>query len=188
MFLENELPRFNGTDIFQVTVGTENLYTFSVKDADNNFSVTIVGGAPNGGQLVHNGEGMYTLHWMVSAIPTSSVTFRAEDARGAVVLLSPLLHVCSCFNGGTCTLDGVVRSEDSLINMTCLCTEGIYEIFITMLSTLHFSQLMVETRVPRIEMGVRKLSVLKELNVLMCLPLVLELSVDHALLDTLVMV
>ena len=121
--LENKLPTFSGTDIFKVIVGTENIYTFSVKDADDNFTVTIVGGAPNGGQLVHNGEGMYTLRWMVSAIPTSSVTFRAEDARGAVVLLSPLLHVCSCFNGGTCTLDGVIHS-DSLINMTCLCTEG----------------------------------------------------------------
>ena len=129
LVLENNLPKFNGIDIFKVTVGTENIYTFSVKDADDNFTVTIVGGAPNGGQLVHNGKGMYTLHWMMLAIPTSSVQFRAEDARGAVVLLSPLLHVCSCFNGGTCTLDGVVRSADSLINMTCLCTEGIYEIF-----------------------------------------------------------
>ena len=124
LVLENKLPRFNGTSIFKVTVGTENIYTFSVKDADDNFTVTLLGGAPNGGQLVNNGEGMYTLHWMVSAIPTSSVQFRAEDARGAVVLLSPLLHVCSCFNGGTCTLDGVIHS-DSLINMTCLCTEGI---------------------------------------------------------------
>ena len=122
--LENKLPKFNGADIFKVTVGTENIYTFSVKDADDNFTVTIVGGAPNGGQLVHNGEGMYSLHWMVSTIPASSVTFRAEDARGAVVLLSPLLHVCSCFNGGTCTLDGVIRSADSLINMACFCTEG----------------------------------------------------------------
>ena len=123
--LENKLPTFDGSNIFNMTVGTENIYTFSVKDADDNFTVTIVGGAPNGGQLVHNGEGMYSLHWMVSTIPASSVTFRAEDARGAVVLLSPLLHVCSCFNGGTCTLDGIIRLEDSLINMTCLCTEGI---------------------------------------------------------------
>ena len=122
--LENNLPTFSGTDIFKVTVGTENIYTFSVEDADDTFTVTILGETPNRGQLVHNGEGMYTLHWMMSAIPTSSVTFRAEDARGAVVLLSPLLHVCSCFNGGTCTMDGVIHS-DSLINMTCLCTEGI---------------------------------------------------------------
>ena len=122
--LENNLPTFSGTDIFKVTVGTENIYTFSVEDADDTFTVTILGETPNRGQLVHNGEGMYTLHWMMSAIPTSSVTFRAEDARGAVVLLSPLLHVCSCFNGGTCTLDGVIRSADSLINMACFCTEG----------------------------------------------------------------
>ena len=56
-----------------MTVGTENIYIFSVKDADDNFTVTILGGAPKGGQLVHNGEGVYILRWMMSAIPTSSV-------------------------------------------------------------------------------------------------------------------
>ena len=46
----------------------------------------------------------------------------------------------------------------------------------------------METHVLRTEMDVRKFSVLKELTVLMCLLLVLGLCVDHALLDTLVMV
>ena len=47
---------------------------------------------------------------------------------------------------------------------------------------------MVVTHAQKTEMDVQKLSVLMELNVLMYPPLVLELCVDHALLDTLVMV
>ena len=47
---------------------------------------------------------------------------------------------------------------------------------------------MVETHALRIEMVVQRLNVLKELSVLMYLPLVLVLCVDPALKDTLVMV
>ena len=122
--LGNEVPKFNGPEIFNVTVGTENIYIFSVQDNDDNFTVTIEGEVPDIGQLVDNGEGMYTFRWMLSSIPTSNVTFRAEDSLSAIVFLSPQLHVCSCFNGGTCTLDGVVSSDSLIIIMTCLCTEG----------------------------------------------------------------
>lgn len=117
----NQLPSFSGNQIFNITVGIENIYTFDVEDSDDNFTVTV---NPNEGQLVDNGNGMYTFHWMVSTIPIKAVVFRAEDARGAVVLLSPQLHVCSCFNGGLCTLDGVSILSSLVINMTCLCTEG----------------------------------------------------------------
>ena len=106
-----------------MTVGIENIYTFNVTDSDDNFTVTIKEGAPNGGKLVNNGNGMYTFQWTVTTSPTSGVFFQAEDARGAVVLHSPLLHVCSCFNGGECTLDGATNT-DILIQMTCICTEG----------------------------------------------------------------
>ena len=105
-------------------MGLENVYTFKVEDIDSNYNVSVEGGVPDGGQLVDNGAGVYTFHWIASATPTSSLILRAIDTLGATALLTPTLHVCTCFNGGECTLDGVIDSASLVINMTCICIEG----------------------------------------------------------------
>ena len=103
-------------------MGLENIYTFKVEDVDSNFTISIEGGA--GGQLLNNGAGLYTFRWTVSVTPTNSLIFRAVDTLGATALLIPVLHVCTCYNGGECTSDGIIDSASFIINMTCTCTEG----------------------------------------------------------------
>ena len=111
----------------------ENIYTFKVEDVDSNFTVSIEGGVPNGGQLVDNGAGFYTFRWMVSTIPTNELIFRAVDTIGSAAVLTPVVYVCNCFNGGECTADGVVSGASLTIKMDCVCTEG------TLLDIIHFS-------------------------------------------------
>lgn len=163
----NYPPKFIANSIFNVTVGIENIYTFKVEDVNSNFNVSIDGGVPDGGQLVDNGAGFYTFSWTISATPTNDLIFRAVDTIGSAALLTPVVYVCNCFNGGECTAEGVIN-ETSVINMACICTEGeqLYRKFLSNHSwTL---QRLMEHHAQRIEMDAQKLNAMMELSVLMC--------------------
>ena len=121
--LENSPPNITGEAIFNVTVGMENVYTFEVEDSGN-YTVEIEGGAPENSLLEDNGRGMYTFRWTPSQSPTRALTFLAVDNLQEATMHSPLLHVCTCFNGGQCTLEGVPSSNQLIIPLTCLCTDG----------------------------------------------------------------
>lgn len=120
----NSPPNITSDDVaFHVNVGEANIYTFTVMDA-NDFNVTIEGGAPKGGILSDDGDGMYTFIWTPIAIPTREMSFIALDEVGAATVHTPFVQVCACFNGGECTLQGVPSTNKLIQNLTCLCTEG----------------------------------------------------------------
>lgn len=112
-----------GEDVFRVNVGEENVYVFTVNDT-NDFTVAVEGGTPEGGVLSDDGQGTYTLRWTPESTPTTELVFIATDDLDAATLHSPLLQVCSCFNGGQCTTAGVPSTNRRIQNLTCLCTEG----------------------------------------------------------------
>ena len=123
-YTENSPPNITGDAVFNVTVGQLNIYTFSVAD-NGNFTVRIDGDQPEGSSLVDNGGGMYTFRWTPAvAVRITALSFIAVDNLDASSVFSPLLHVCTCFNGGQCTLEGVTPTRDLVIQMTCICTEG----------------------------------------------------------------
>jgi hypothetical protein len=124
-FVGNFPPSVIGdSEVFNVTVGRENIYNFRVSDSST-FTVTVDGGVPQGGILTDDGEGRYTFRWTPVAIPDRALSFLAEDELGAGTLHSPVLQVCACFNGGECTAQGLPSSTNELIqNLTCICTEG----------------------------------------------------------------
>lgn len=108
--------------VFNVTIGVENTYTFVVTDTTS-FNVSVHTVMPAGGILQDDGDGRYVFYWTPEAFPTA-LSFVAEDTQGAVTLHSPILQVCACFNGGSCTLDGVPIRDQLIRNLTCICTEG----------------------------------------------------------------
>ena len=126
LLLGNSPPNITGDSLFVVNVGEENAYSFFVNDT-NEFNVTIEGGAPEGADLVHEGDGIYTLTWTLSSVPTSELSFVATDISGAATLHSPVIQICACFNGGVCTEDGVPSTNELLQALTCLCTEGTFK-------------------------------------------------------------
>lgn len=119
----------NADNVFNVTLGEINTYTFEVEDSDN-FTVRIEGGTPRGGILQSNGDRGYTFNWMPEAAPSVALTFIAEDDQGAITIHSPLLQVCACFNGGRCTTEGVLTSSQLIQNLTCICTEGMLNFYL----------------------------------------------------------
>ncbi len=117
-----------GEDVFNVTVGEESVYGFSVMDEKDNFTVEVMGELPEGAALEGNGGGEYTYRWNLQAVTNatdvSTLEFVATDSAGASSLLSPQLIVCPCANGGECTLDGIINTMASVIIMNCNCPEG----------------------------------------------------------------
>ena len=110
-------------NVFNVTVGVENIYTFIVTDSDN-FIVRVNGEMPPGGNLVDDGEGRYQFRWTPTRIPDRALSFVAEDDQGAATLHSPILQICACFNGGYCTSEGLPITNQLIQNLTCICPEG----------------------------------------------------------------
>ena len=118
----NKPPIITGDDVFRVNVGEENIYLFTVKDTVS-FNVTVEGG--DCGILSDNGDGEYSFTWTPEVIPRiSSLSFVAMDSAGAATLHRPSVQVCACFNGGECTEEGILNTEDHIIILTCLCPEG----------------------------------------------------------------
>ena len=121
-----EIQRSFEVPVFNVTVG-QLRYPFEVVD-NGNFTVRIDGEQPEGSTLVDNGGGQYTFQWTPTRAIRNSPSFVAVDNLDATSLFSPLLHVCTCFNGGECTSEGVTRTNGIVLNLTCVCTEGIIKL------------------------------------------------------------
>ena len=163
---DNMPPSIFGPGIFSVNVGDENVYTFSVNDT-NDFNVTIAGGVPVGGVLNDEGNGVYTFIWTPPATPTDGVSFVATDIAGAATVHTPVLRVCACFNGGTCTEEGLLATGAVVQVLTCLCTDGKTSSCISYLSLLLcIIQPTVVLRAVRTGMAVQTSNVLRGLSAL----------------------
>ena len=105
-------------------VGQQAQYTFGVIDLGDDFVVGVLGELPVSSELINKGEGVFNFLWTLQQPTNMSLTFFARDSLNASSTLSPRVEVCACTNGGECTLDGVLSTDDSTVIMNCLCTEG----------------------------------------------------------------
>ena len=121
---DNFPPNISGNGIFTVRVGQNNSYYFTVQDPGDNITVSVVGGLPTNAFLEESNEGHYTLRWSPTETSNATLTLLATDSLGALSTLTPRVHVCACFNGGNCTLEGVISTDNSTIVLNCDCTEG----------------------------------------------------------------
>ena len=119
----NYPPRIESSiPTFQVTVGEQAAYSFTVTDPNDGdtFTVSVQGGLPNN-SVLHSG---YTFVWTPSEVVDAALTFVATDSMGGTATFTPRLEICACQNGGNCTLDGVQNTLSNTIIMACMCTEG----------------------------------------------------------------
>jgi len=121
-------PNITGESVFDVTVGQNAVYTFTVVDEGDTFTVEVVGEIPEGASFEDNGEGEYTFSWNLEVVTNRSgvpaLSFRANDSGGAVSLLTPQLVVCPCTNDGECTRRGILNTALPVLIMNCICPEG----------------------------------------------------------------
>ena len=105
-------------------VGEQAQYTFTVTDPGDTFIVGVLGGLPISSDLINKGEGMFSFLWALQQPTNISLAFFARDSLNASSNLNPRVEVCACANGGECTLDGLLSTDDNTVIMNCLCTEG----------------------------------------------------------------
>lgn len=106
-----------------MTLGEESVLLISVIDPGDNFTLSLEGGVPENATLEELGIGEYGFRWTLYHITDRVLEFVATDTRGASSTFMPRVELCSCVNGGECTLNGVV-SDSATITMNCLCLEG----------------------------------------------------------------
>lgn len=87
----------------------------------------VLGGLPEDSELVEIGDesGVYTFTWTLSDITDTPIIFIANDSLGQVFTHSPIITICACVNGGECTADGILGTENNIFVFECECPEGI---------------------------------------------------------------
>ena len=124
-FIENSPPSMVGNKTLRVIVGQETMYSFTVEDTTDNFTVNAIERQVVNTSLTNDGNGNFTYTFTVYKPSNVTLTFLAEDSMGAATSLTPILELCSCVHGGNCTLQGLLTIESTTIIMNCECPEGI---------------------------------------------------------------
>ncbi len=112
-----------GSEVFLVTLRQESVYFFNATDEGDNFTVTISGDQPVNSSLENNGS-LYTFTWSLQELDNRTITFLASDSMNAVSMLDPQILFCVCENNGTCTLDGLLSTDQNPLIMNCECQQG----------------------------------------------------------------
>lgn len=120
---ENVAPNITGSVTFRVNLQTESLFTFSVADPGDNFTVSIQGELPPEFFLEYAGSGEYTFRWNLQQVTNVPLVFVATDTQNVSSTFIPTVEVCACANDGICTVEGIITTN-STITMTCRCSEG----------------------------------------------------------------
>ena len=86
----------------------------------------VLGGLPENSELVEDGDnsGVYIFTWTLIAVTDTPITFIATDPMGGVAVHSPYITICACENGGECTIDGFLGTENNIFVLQCECPEG----------------------------------------------------------------
>ena len=92
-------------------------------DPGDEFTLTILGGLPPNSELEDVGEGEYIFRWNLQEVTYRTLTFVANDSQGASSTYVPVVEICACSNGGTCTRDGLLTGNATVV-LNCMCSEG----------------------------------------------------------------
>ena len=99
------------------------MYSLSVLDPGDNFTLTIQGQLLQDYTLEVVGDREYIFHWNLLEPTSEPLVFIATDSGGASSTFIPTVEVCACANGGNCTLDGLLTSNSTVI-LNCQCPQG----------------------------------------------------------------
>ena len=109
--------------MFQVVLNITSVFLIQVNDT-NLQSFNFSNGPIQGGELVLVDSTTYNFTWTPGDMVTSSIIFLAVDQRNASAVYEPIIEVCPCLNGGTCTRGGVENPSANPLFLNCICSPG----------------------------------------------------------------
>ena len=120
----NNPPELFGNDTFRAKIFVESVYRFTATDVGDNFTVVIERSPAIGEKdftLERDGS-QFALRWTPRGVGSVSFTVIANDSRGAVSELQPLVRLCGCAlqNGAECIEVDTDGGEDGFILEDCV--------------------------------------------------------------------
>ncbi len=106
-----------------MNIKEESVLILTVVDSVDDFTLRIRDRLPGNPTLEKTSGNEFVFRWTLQRVTNDSLVFIANDTRGAASLFTPTVQICACANGGTCTLDGLLTSNTTVV-MRCLCPEG----------------------------------------------------------------
>ena len=127
----NNPPELFGNDTFRAKIFVESVYRFTATDVGDNFTVVIERSPAIGEKdftLERDGS-QFSLRWTPRGVGSVSFTVIANDSRGAVSELQPLVRLCGCAlqNGAECIELDTDGGEDGFILEDCECGPGMLQ-------------------------------------------------------------
>ncbi len=119
---DNFPPNITASNVFLVNLRQESVFMLTVTDPGDEFSLNIRGGLPENSILDESG-GQFTFRWILQQVTFEPLVFVANDSRNATTLFIPTVEVCACENGGTCTRNGLLTNNATIL-LNCQCSNG----------------------------------------------------------------
>ncbi len=94
-----------------------------VTDPGDEYTLSVLGGLPDGSMLEEVSEGEFVFRWTLQQVMYEPLVFIANDSRGAASTFIPTVEICACVNGGMCTRAGIITNNATIL-LNCQCTEG----------------------------------------------------------------
>lgn len=123
----NTPPLITGPTMLRLNLNTMASLQFNITDDKNMFNITIIGGLPDGANLMPTIRESYTEYlfsWTITSMVTRSLMFEARDELNASAVLSVQLQICACRNSSDCTIEGIVDTAVENVQLNCECSEG----------------------------------------------------------------
>lgn len=117
-------PRIYGNGFFEVTIGQPSVYNMTVLGGQ----LEVLGGLPADSILTEDPStsGLYIFTWTLSNPIDTPVTFVASNSMGGFAVHSPRIGICACANGGECSEDGFLGTNNNIVILQCICPEGMW--------------------------------------------------------------
>ncbi len=124
----NNPPIITGPQRLMVTLNQEIEVTINVTDT-NLVSFNITNGVLPGSSLIRDPDdvSIYTFTWTPAQfMENRTIVFTAVDDMNANTVYEPIIEICSCLNGGTCTSEGLLNQMANPLTLNCICLDGMY--------------------------------------------------------------
>jgi fibulin 1/2 len=128
--LENIAPVVNGNNMLFAFVNQTTIYSFTVTDVNDTFTVVLQGTPPPVGEYAFSNiatpRGVYEFTWTPTTTQSVSIQFLVTDSAGAATLLHPLVRLCACHQelNASCTDSTGDAGEDNFLIQSCTCGSG----------------------------------------------------------------
>lgn len=125
MLTGNNPPVISGDTVLYVSQSKQSIYTLSVSDPNDTFTVTLQGNPPpQSDYSFDRTDNIITFTWTPRTTDSVQLMFVANDSQGAASVLHPLVRLCACAMNAECVNSTGDGGMDRFLLQDCVCGTG----------------------------------------------------------------